>query len=270
MVMRTPVFLATLNIVLFGLSGCLGFLEDDPDEEDPAAPTHADSDTDPGGSEGEGNETQGDDPGDDQGAEHARLNGTVLMGNETVAGANVTLQPNGADADGEGLKATTGEEGRFLFEDLQPGDYTLTVNVTCCAGHEEDLTLTEGENHTVEIVLESLEADPEGGTASGLAVGASTVYSDRASFELTSDQHARIELIPESDDPLAQLGESYSFRLYLPDGEEENHDAVNGEPIVTESVMTGTYEITIWPAVAGAIQYTVDWCAHTTTHCEDG
>jgi hypothetical protein len=66
--------------------------------------------------------------------------------------------------------------------------------------------------------------------ATSLPASAATasVLATEYTIELTDDDHARIELIPEFDDPLAQQGEEYSFRIVLPSGDEENYDAVNG------------------------------------------
>lgn len=59
-------------------------------------------------------------------------------------------------------------------------------------------------------------------------------------------------------------------RVDLPDGEEENHDATNGEPIVLDTLMEGTYEINIWPASwVGSTDYEVAWCVYTDVHCNE-
>jgi hypothetical protein len=274
--MRSITSALALMLVIVTFSGCLGIFED----EEAFADENGEETVN--GTE----ETQGDEEvsaqeedGGDGGPQPlpARLNGTVLTTeNETVAEVNITLEPvdNGEADDASNVTvhtAATDDEGNYLFEQVPAGTYLFAVNATCCVAFNETITLEAGENKTLDLQLELLQTEPapEGGEASGGATGASLVLSSRASFTLENGEHEQLELIPESDDPLAQQGQSYTFRLYLPNGDEENYSGTNGEPIYTESVMEGEYEITIWPVVAGDISYTIDWCAFSSTHCSE-
>ncbi len=267
--MRSIIYALVLMLCLVAFSGCLGIFEeeegvsgeDGPEEGEGEANGEEDGDPENGQANGTGEETP-----------LARLNGTVLVdGNESAADVNISLQSQD-EAEAQGLNATTDEEGQYVFEELAAGSYLFSINATCCAAFNETVEIAEGENMTLDVDLESLQLgpDPEGGEVEGTATGATgAVLATDDIFELNDGGHARIELIVEFDDPLAQQGQEFSFRLELPDGGEENYDAENGEPIITESVMEGQYDMVVWPVVAGSYDWSVTWCAYTDTHCDD-
>lgn len=260
-------FALVLMLCLVTFSGCLGIFEEDEGLTD--------------GMDQSAQEDSNMTAEEDSPPLPGRINGTVLVdGNATVADVNLTLQrldDNGTGAANESgglepLTTTSDDDGQFIFEEVSAGEYRLSANATCCSEFNTTLELEEGENKTLDVDLESLQLAPapEGGVVEGTATGATAaVLATDDIFELVNGGHAQIELIVELDDPLAQLGQSYSFRLELPDDGEENYDAENGEPIVTESVMEGQYDMVVWPVVAGSYDWSVTWCAFTDTHCED-
>lgn len=66
---------------------------------------------------------------------------------EAVKLAGVLLKPGN-------LKTSTNESGQFRFENLEPGEYTITVNHLGCYSHSEKIILTEGEKKQIEVELQ--------------------------------------------------------------------------------------------------------------------
>lgn len=78
----------------------------------------------------------------------AELTGQVVdaSNQEPVADAQVTLQ-------GENQETTTGGDGTFTFEDVEPGTYTLTATAEGYQEWEQEVEVTE-QGGAVQIELE--------------------------------------------------------------------------------------------------------------------
>ncbi len=112
---------------------------------------------------------------------------------------------------------------------------------------------------------------PESGQAEGSTTGAFVVVvaPEPAEFEIISDGHENLEIVVESEAPLAQLGESYSVRVTHPSGQEESFLVTNGETLPIEPDV-GEYIVHLAPTAAVAADFTVDYCAYTDMHCDEG
>lgn len=130
---------------------------------------------------------------------------------------------------------------------------------------------------TQEIIIESPTpiVAPESGTSTGSTTGARIsgfpyVSAEPATFTIEQEGHRTLEIIVESDDPLAEAGESYEVGLSRPDqeGVYEISTASNGETLTFDSVDPGEWRVMVYPVVAGQIEYTVDYCAYTDEPCE--
>jgi hypothetical protein len=66
--------------------------------------------------------------------------------NEPISGANVVLSPGGKTK-------TTGDDGRYEFTDLDPAQYTVTVQKTGYATNRKTVTAVIGEDTEANIPL---------------------------------------------------------------------------------------------------------------------
>lgn len=80
--------------------------------------------------------------------EQAELTGQVVdaMNQEPVANAQITLQ-------GENQETSTGDDGTFTFENVEPGTYTLTATAEGYEEWEQEVEVTE-QGGAVQIELE--------------------------------------------------------------------------------------------------------------------
>ena len=67
--------------------------------------------------------------------------------NTPIAGASVTLSS-------KGLTKTTGNDGRFEFQDLEPGTYTLSVKANNYQSTTKQITVYAGQKANCDIQLE--------------------------------------------------------------------------------------------------------------------
>jgi hypothetical protein len=83
--------------------------------------------------------------------EDAHLSGYVwdAVSETPVAGIEVKIV-------GHDMKATTDEEGYFSFETLEPGEYTVTVELEGYDTYEQEIVVTD-EPVTLNILLERAE-----------------------------------------------------------------------------------------------------------------
>jgi hypothetical protein len=84
-------------------------------------------------------------------AEDAHLSGYVwdAVSETAVAGIEVKI-------DGHEMEATTNEEGYFSFETLEPGEYTVKVDLEGYEAYEQVITVSD-EPVTLNILLERSE-----------------------------------------------------------------------------------------------------------------
>jgi hypothetical protein len=114
-----------------------------------------------------------------------------------------------------------------------------------------------------------VETPTEAGTASGSVVGTPLVYLPTpAQFNLNLDGHAVLELVLQSDEPAATLGLSYTVIVEGPGGR-ESFEATNGQVLAIEAPQAGEYTVEVQPAVAGAVDFEVAYCAYSLLHCQD-
>jgi hypothetical protein len=90
-------------------------------------------------------------------AEMSRVEGSVrdANGNDPLEGVEVTFSPLG-------LTRLSGYDGRFRFQNVPPGEYTLTMSLVGYAPREQRIEVEEGKILTLDLHLsvEAIELDP--------------------------------------------------------------------------------------------------------------
>lgn len=242
-----------VSLLVLGLAGCIG---DEPEDE--PEPTLDETPT-----EVEGNQTVL--PLVISSFEVNVTAGLPATANFTFNGtANVTwtFDANGdgtADANGTTLPASAS------FNYAEAGNYTAL------------LELTRGNQTVNKTLLLAISAGepiitapgPEGGTVESTTTGVAGAQAiiGRTPFSL-ADGHAILEITTFLEDPLAtEAGLTYTVRLTPPGGGDEDFEVAYGETIVYQSPAGGSWEIGIFPAGAGAWDWSADYCAFTTARC---
>ncbi len=77
----------------------------------------------------------------------ASLTGEVVDATtqEAISGAQIMLE-------GSDMETTSGDDGSFTFDSVEPGSYTITVSAEGYEDWEEDITINEdGDSMTIEL-----------------------------------------------------------------------------------------------------------------------
>jgi len=84
----------------------------------------------------------------------ARIDGRVLAGGEPVPGAHVALQRDGTFVPLTVAEATAGEDGRYAFEEVDPGEYTVQCLLTGAAIEKTaEVAVDPGEQASADLVF---------------------------------------------------------------------------------------------------------------------
>ncbi|WP_256837637.1 carboxypeptidase regulatory-like domain-containing protein [Ornithinimicrobium faecis] len=171
----------------------------------------------------------------------------TAVGNGTVAGTvtdadGTALEGASVTLDGVPLDpASTGADGSFTLEPVAEGTWTLRVEMTGWAPHEQELTVTTGETTSVEIALEGFD----------LAVVAD--YNSRLGNILREQGYSVDDL------SFAQAAEApEQYRAIILNGSSEDQARNNVEAIealvpAADAAGTSLVVLDSWGATSGAV-----------------